>query len=94
MCAHLDVTCPTIQIQMQVLDLSKVRKLVVDILLACLLVYICGDDDPAFDGADGGRVGVVVIEAFVGPCFWVSSVERGGSMSISVSAMLMVLMRR
>jgi hypothetical protein len=43
---------------MQILNLSKIRKLVIEILLASLLMYICDDDDPTFDGAHGCRVGV------------------------------------
>lgn len=43
---------------MQILDLSKVRKLVVQILLAGFLVYVRDNDDPAFNRADGGRIGV------------------------------------
>ncbi len=55
---YLDITRPAIQIQMQILDFTKVRKLVVQVLLASLLVHVCGDDDPALDRADCGRVGV------------------------------------
>lgn len=43
---------------MQILDLSEVRKLVIQILLAGFLVNVRDDDDPAFDRADGGRIGV------------------------------------
>lgn len=43
---------------MQVLDLSIVCETVIQILLARLLVDVGDDDDPAFDGAHGGRVGV------------------------------------
>ena len=43
---------------MQILDLSKVRKLVVQVLLASFFVYVRDDDDPAFDRADGGCIGV------------------------------------
>ena len=43
---------------MQILDLSKVGKLVVQVLLTRFFVYVCDDDDPAFDGADRGRVRV------------------------------------
>lgn len=43
---------------MQVLDLAVVRELVIQILLARFLMHVRNDDDPAFDGADGGRIRV------------------------------------
>lgn len=43
---------------MQVFDLAVIRKLIVQILLARLLMHVRDNDDPAFDGADSGRVGV------------------------------------
>ena len=46
---HLDVTRPSIQVQMQVLDLAVVAKLVADILLRRLLVHVAHDHDPALD---------------------------------------------
>ena len=55
---YLDITCSAVQIQVQVLDLSEVRKLVVQVLLTSFFVYVCDDDDPAFNGADGGRIRV------------------------------------
>ena len=56
MFAHLDITSSAIQIQVQVLDLSKVCEQIVQILLASLFVNVGDDDDPAFNGADSGRI--------------------------------------
>lgn len=55
---HLDITSSAIQIQMQVFDLSIIRKTIVQIFLAGFLMDISDDNDPALDGAHGGRVGV------------------------------------
>lgn len=40
---------------MQVLDLAVLAKHILDGLLVGLLVDVCDHDDPALDGADGGR---------------------------------------
>ena len=50
---YLHIPSPPIQIQMQILDLSKIRKLIRDILLAGLLMHIRHNDDPSLDRADG-----------------------------------------
>ena len=55
---NLNITSPPIQIQMQIFNLSIIRKLIIQILLACFLMDIRDDDDPAFDRADGCRVRV------------------------------------
>lgn len=55
---YLDITSPTIQIQVQILDLPKVREQIVEILLAGFFMDIGDDDDPAFNGADGSCAGL------------------------------------
>jgi len=55
---------------MQVLDLAVVRKFIIQILLAGLLVHVCDDDDPAFDGADGCRVRVRLHGRCLAGCVW------------------------
>lgn len=61
---YLDVTAPAVEVEVQVLDLAVLAKLVVDSLLVGLLVHIGHNDDPALDGAHGGRfaVGLHVVE--------------------------------
>lgn len=44
--AHLDIARAAIQIEMQVFDLTKLGKLVGNIFLRCLFVYIGDQDDP------------------------------------------------
>ena len=41
---------------MKVLDLAKLAKHVLNVLLARLLVYVRSDDDPALNAAHGGCV--------------------------------------
>lgn len=55
---NLDVTASPVQVEMQILDLAKLAKLVLDGFLIGLLVYVGHHDDPAFDGAHGSRLGV------------------------------------
>jgi hypothetical protein len=43
-------TCPTIQVEVQVLDLSEIGKQVLHVLFRCLFMDVGADDDPAFDG--------------------------------------------
>jgi hypothetical protein len=66
----LNITRPPIQIQVQILDLAIVRKLIVQILLASLLMHIRDDDDPAFDGADGCRIRVRLHGCRFAVCVW------------------------
>jgi hypothetical protein len=46
----LDIARAAVQVQMEVFDLSKLCKLVRDIFLCCLFVYIGDQDDPTFNG--------------------------------------------
>ncbi len=55
---YLDITRPSIEIHMQVLDLAKVGKFVAHVFLGRFFVHVAHDDDPAFDGADGDGAGV------------------------------------
>jgi hypothetical protein len=55
---YLDITRPAIQVQMQILDLSKIGKLVVQVLLASFFVYVRDDDNPALDRPDRCRIGM------------------------------------
>ena len=48
---HLDVTSPSIQVHVQVLDLSKLPKQLLQVLLASFLVDVGNQDDPALNGA-------------------------------------------
>jgi hypothetical protein len=43
---------------MQILNLAIIGKLIIQVLLAGLLMYIRDDDNPALDGSDGCRVRV------------------------------------
>lgn len=54
---YLHIPRPPIQIQMQIFDLTKIRKLIRDILLAGLFMHICDNDDPSLDRADGRCAG-------------------------------------
>lgn len=56
--AYLDVTAATVQVEVQVLDLTVLAKGVVDCLLINLLVQVCHDNDPALYGAHSGGLGV------------------------------------
>ena len=49
--AYLDVTCPPIQVHVQILNSAKLSKHVVQILLCRLFVYVGDNDDPSFNGA-------------------------------------------
>lgn len=46
---HLDVACPPVEVQMAVLDLSKICKFVQHVLFRRFFVHICDEDDPSFD---------------------------------------------
>lgn len=46
---HLDITRPPIKVQVQILDLSKVCKLVLQILFGRLLVNVGHKYDPSLD---------------------------------------------
>ncbi len=50
---YLDISSPSVQVQMQVFDLPVLAKHILDILLGRLLVQIGDDDDPALDTTDG-----------------------------------------
>ena len=54
---HLHIPSPPIQIHMQILDLAKLAKELLYILLAGLFVYIRHHDDPALYAADRDRAG-------------------------------------
>lgn len=56
--AHLDVTCPAVQVHVQVLDGAKLAEQILQVLLGRLLVYVGDDDDPALDGAHSCRAGL------------------------------------
>lgn len=55
---YLDITRATIQIEMQILNLAKIAKLVRQILLAGLFVYVADDNDPSLNGAHRSGIGV------------------------------------
>ena len=50
---YLDITCPAIEIEMQVLDLAILGKQVRDVFLRGLLVDIRRDHNPPFNTAHG-----------------------------------------
>jgi hypothetical protein len=52
---YLHVTRPSVQVHVQVLDSSIFAKRVLQIFLCCFLVHVGHNDDPAFNGAHGGR---------------------------------------
>lgn len=56
--AYLDITTPSVQVEVQVLDFAVFAKLVVYGLLVGFFVDVSDDYDPAFDGADGGGAGM------------------------------------
>jgi hypothetical protein len=64
--AHLDVAAASVEVQMQVLDLAKVGKLVVQGLLVGLLMHVRHHDDPALDGAHRRRAAMRLHVADVG----------------------------
>ena len=72
MSTNLDVTGSAIEVHVEVLDLAKLAKHVLDILLARLLMYVRGDDDPAFNATHGGCV------------FGGARVEAGGRLAVFV----------
>jgi len=47
---YLHITGAAVKVQMQILDLSKLSKLVLNILFCRLLVYVCDQDNPSFYG--------------------------------------------
>lgn len=51
--SHFDITCPSIQVHVQVLDLPEIAKEFLQILLTGFFVDVGDENDPAFDGADG-----------------------------------------
>lgn len=54
---NLDISAPAIKIQVQILNLTKVAKLVLNCLFICLLVNIRHHDNPALNGAHRRRLG-------------------------------------
>lgn len=48
-CAYLYVTCSPVEVEVEVLDLSKVCELVLDVLLRRLLVDVRDQYDPSLD---------------------------------------------
>lgn len=87
---HLDVARPPVEVQVDVSDLAKVGKLVLDVLLGRLLVHAGDDDDPALDrwrgaAAAARRVGVSWRDREAGGAewdeqrraFWPSTLGRG-----------------
>jgi len=54
---YLDVPRPSVQIQVQVLDLAPLAKKLVDVFFAGFLVDVGDYDNPAFDAADCDSVG-------------------------------------
>ena len=50
----LDETGTPIKVQVQILDLTKVSKLVMDVILLSLLMQASDADDPALDGCERG----------------------------------------
>ena len=52
---HLDVSRPSIQVQMQVLELAVFAKLVLDVLFGSFFVHACHDDYPPFNGCVANR---------------------------------------
>lgn len=50
--SYLDVSRPAIQVDMDVLNLSKVAKQILQVLFRGFLVYVGHNDDPALDAAD------------------------------------------
>lgn len=52
---HLDVTSPPVQVQVHVLDIAVLGEPLLQILLARLFVHVRDQDNPALDGAHGGR---------------------------------------
>jgi hypothetical protein len=49
---HLDVTSPSVEIEVEVLDFSIFSKLVTEVLFVGFFMNVAGDDNPAFDGSD------------------------------------------
>lgn len=49
----LDVACPPVEVEVEVLDLPEVGKLVLDVLFGRLLVDVGDEHDPALDGCVG-----------------------------------------
>jgi hypothetical protein len=47
---YLYITSAAVKVQMQILDLSKFSKLILNIFFCRLLVYICDQDNPSFYG--------------------------------------------
>lgn len=47
---HLHISRPSIEVKVQVLNFTKLRKLIHHVLLGCFFVHIANHDDPTFDG--------------------------------------------
>lgn len=59
---YLQVAGPAIQIEMQVFDFSKLRKLVVDVFLRGFLVYTRHKQDPALNSCNQTRKASEIIK--------------------------------
>lgn len=46
----LYVSCPSIKVQMQVLDLSEFTEFILNIFFGRFFMHACYDHDPSFDG--------------------------------------------
>ena len=47
---YLHITGAAVKVQMQILDLSKLSKLILNIFFCRLLMYVCDQDNPPFYG--------------------------------------------
>ncbi|GMR42159.1 hypothetical protein PMAYCL1PPCAC_12354, partial [Pristionchus mayeri] len=57
----LQVSRPSVQIQIQILDLSKLGKCIVHVLLSGLLVDVTHEDDPSLNGSLGTACSLVLV---------------------------------
>ena len=48
--AYLDIACPAVKVEVQIFDLTKFRKFVLNVLLGSLLVDVGDKDNPSFYG--------------------------------------------
>ena len=66
-CTHLDITRPSVEIEVQVFDLPVLCKFVHHVLLCRLLMYVGHKHDPALDSCDGAAGASVMQWAEDGP---------------------------
>lgn len=76
--SYLDVSRSAIQVHVHILDLPKVAKQILQVLLRCFLVDVGDDDDPALDAADryGVLGGLTVANGVVGLAILIVRVGR------------------